>query len=354
MALKRASGYGDDCEAYSTETDEFLRITFCKYGAPNKSWENRYFRVETKDGTTYRFGYANNSTGKSMRWEYGNKSDAWIYSLDHVEDRNGNTIDLYNSEWITGPRPDLGMDNYDRTHFPNVISYGANPSHGIAQHDHHVQIRSLGPRDDYLEEPGWPAQYLHKSKIDFVDMYLGGQVVPDASGYHIEGGQLVRSYELGHAYGKPMWHVRPAGGGGQAEGLNKLLLTSVTERDASGNALPPTTFSYYTGTDSIPSANFSPGSTLGKYQLKEVTNGYGAKTTYSYEGYMPVDAWSDSLMHRYRVTRVETQPGTETVESVSPTVRQDYTYGTAYQVPNTTDFRGHASVKVTDARGPLE
>ena len=178
-------------------------------------------------------------------------------------------------------------------------------------------------------------QYYLTKKLDRIEEYVGGN--------------LVRAYDLAYSYLTPRWHTQQAPGAQppypQVDGLPKLVLSSVTEKDASGTALPATSFSYAQGT-------MSGSSEYHKLQLATVANGYGAVVTYGYELHTP-DGWS-KLPRRYRVKSHQTDPGTGSAGGTSSVVSLAYSYGTSYNLATTDkpyDYRGHEWVTVADAAG---
>ncbi|TAK27713.1 MAG: hypothetical protein EPO21_23565 [Chloroflexota bacterium] len=169
-------------------------------------------------------------------------------------------------------------------------------------------------------------QFYSKKRLDRIEMSVGGT--------------LVRAYDFAYEYKKPYWHT--SGSSTQLEGRDKLVLTSITEKDASSNALPATTLTCYQG--AIPNTN---PQEYYKLQLHEVQNGYGGKVTYEYEGHTP-NGWCP-LTRRYRVKQKSVESGVGSAGGESSTIVQSYGYGTSYYVPDTYDYRGHAEVTVTDS-----
>jgi YD repeat-containing protein len=163
-------------------------------------------------------------------------------------------------------------------------------------------------------------------------------------------GQLVRQHARPVRELVPRWHKEvvdpnnpplPA----QVLGLRKLTLASITEKDAAGAALPATGFTHYTGLISGTSEYY-------KLQLKDATNGYGGKTTYTYEGHTPDLA--TNFRRRYRIKQTQTESGVGRAGGVSSTITRTYAYGPSYQVNDSYDYRGHGEVTVTDGAGHFE
>jgi len=131
----------------------------------------------------------------------------------------------------------------------------------------------------------------------------------------------------------------------QITGLSKLVLSSITEQDGSGNALPSTGFTYGQGTIAATSESY-------KSQLLTIVNGYGGTISYGYQGHTPDGWWN--LPRRYRVSQMQLDPSTGSIVGTASLISKLYAYGTSYNVPGSVDYRGHGQVTVTDAAGHFE
>jgi YD repeat-containing protein len=294
--------------------------------------------VEAKDGTQSRYGWNADSEHRAARYQYGGDGTqrAWRWSLDRVLDLHGNTMEITYTETSALPDPGSGDTTpYDQAAYPALIAYTANSGQGFSANR---EVRfTYSDRTDAVAKSGQYAQYYWTRKLDRVELWVGGS--------------LARAYDLAYAYQTPSWHTEQSSGASapypQATGLPKLMLTSITEKDASGAALPATSFTYYESSVPVPGS-----SEVHKLQLKEVQNGYGGTLTYSYALHTPDGWWK--LPRRYRVSQVQTDPGSGTPNAPnnsSPVITLAYTYGTAYTKADSYDYRGHAWVQVTDSAG---
>ena len=321
-----------DGTEFRTDPDEFLRVRRLT-GASNECASQEYWLIEAKDGTQYRYGFTPDSEQRAGKWQFGQDGvqKAWQWSLDQIMDTHSNRIDIQYLE-VSAQPPAAFNDTmyYDEAAYPSTIRYTANTPQSFAANR---EVRfTYSDRTDAVAKTANYTQYYWTKKLDRVEMYAGGT--------------LARSYELGYQYQTPNWHTEAAAGVTapfpQATGLPKLLLTSITEKDGSGNALPASTFSYYQGT--LPG-----GSEPAKLQMATVSNGYGGVATYSYEGHTPDGWWR--LPRRYRVKEQRVDPGTSTGAGVDGVMIKTYGYGTSYNVSGSDDYRGHGWVTVTDSAG---
>ncbi|TAK35827.1 MAG: hypothetical protein EPO21_04880 [Chloroflexota bacterium] len=317
---------------YRTKPDEYLRLRMLwDQSAPNVF--KRYWVVETKDGIQYRFGYTSNSEMRAAKYNFSldGTPTAWQWNLDQIKDTHGNTIDIEYDKVTTIPNNGDTNDPYDQASYPLHINYTANSDQSLDANRQITFVYSDRSDQSTGSHVYFPyTQYYWKKKLDRIEMRVGGA--------------MVRTYEFTHDYRQPYWHYADYEAGEiiQTPGLDKLVLTQLTEKNANGNPLPATTFAYYV--DQVWSGQHA------KLQLYQATNGYGGKVTYAYEAHNPNQ--NPSFAPLYRVTQKIVESGLGSAGGVDCAIVLSYTYGTSYGDGYV--YRGHGNVTVTDAAGHFE
>ncbi len=320
---------------YRTRPDEYLRVRRLTDGS-NVSPLHEYWLVESTDGTTYRFGFLENSEMLAGRYQFspdGSQQLAWQWNLDRIRDRHGNTIELtYQKVTVPPIANPVDTTPYDQAAYPSSIRYGGNDAASPTVAHNRTITFTYVERTDWATNANFTyTQYCLKQKLDRIEMAVGGT--------------LVRKYLFGTAYQRPLWHLQDDGtppSPDRVQGLDKLMLVSLAEESAGGSRLPATTFTYHEG--AVPG-----GTELLKLQLAEIQNGYGAKLRYHYEGHTPDGWWK--LRRRYRIKEHRLETGLGPAAGVQSQVGLTYGYGTSYNVASSYEYRGHGDVTVTDTEG---
>ncbi|MBI4332947.1 MAG: hypothetical protein HY673_16900, partial [Chloroflexi bacterium] len=227
---------------YHTKNETFVRISRTNADTSSDKWY-----VWLKDGSKYSFE-------KGLLYYTGNCPDLenricetivreWF--LTKVEDVNGNAIDV--SYWddpikVTC-RGDLSLGTY-----PMTVTYS------VQNDDRYLVQLNRSSRNDIKHK--WWDDYCtlvpyQRERLDNVKVYY------DLGGTRTE----IRKYQFNYDYSLfPQVYYDHSGQYG------KLTLLSVTEKDPSGNSLPAYAYTY--GQNNL---------------LSTASNGYGGKTTYSYD-----------------------------------------------------------------------
>ena len=316
-------------------------------------WLHDYWRVTDGAGTQYRFGYhlpaalASNprltgggQTTGSVQWRLVDGArEITQYFLDQVTDARGNryTVDY---ELVLADLEATGypLQGYARAVYPQAIHYTQHTQHPVTG-----QRRVLFAREprantveqdgatvtvqDYESDPAYDtrrgAGKARQTQRFFAEQRLAriSTWVRDGSSTAWAASDEVRRWDLGYAY-LATTHT------GSRAYRNRLLLTSITPRDAGGtNALPTTTYGY--DADG---------------RLTTVTNGYGGGVTYTYE---------PNKLHGRNYQRVRTH--TVTSGLTNGDTGQPEQHVTTYRYAGKRTLYGgtpgHAQVDVTDAVG---
>ena len=176
---------------------------FNYYGAKIEGEFSKYYHnnitggweVTAKNGTKYYFG----SASASRQYDPDNANAIFKWSLDRVEDTNGNYMEIY-------------YQKYDNEIYLDEIKYtgsaaGLTPANSVKFY--------LEPRTDAYEvyTTRFPVKTAYRLKT--IEVYGNGE--------------LARTYELTYTY---------------SPGTNRSLLASVTLYGSDGNPLPPVSFTY--------------------------------------------------------------------------------------------------------------
>ena len=237
---------------YHTPQEQYWRIAF--------DTTNNLWTVITLDGTTYRFGSTANSRGTEWIWKEdgGVRPLTYAWWLDTVTDRqtSPNQITYTYLHDIGTAECGQAFPNvtYDDGLYPQTIGYNGGLSQiNLTYAPRHDVRTALGGR-----VCGLPVQRQRLTQIAISTTVAGAQ-------------QLVRRYVLDNHHDQPTGTPTPPSTADTFPGVwqpgtsGRLTLWSITEYDASGYALPATTFTY-------------PANRLG-----QVSNGLGGTVTYNYE-----------------------------------------------------------------------
>lgn len=179
---------------YHTEIETYLYIDNLSGGNNQK---RQYWTVKTKDGTSYRFGYNQDSEAFSNIQPY-----VWMWRLDKITDTHNNSIYFFYRE---NPYP----NDYGAT-YPDKIEYNNDKKRKIE----FVYESNDRPDKRIVYEQGNKLQYSRKLKEIIVKT----------------DGQLVRNYVLDY----------------EVPDATHSLLSNITIYGSDGNSqLAPTKFSYY-------------------------------------------------------------------------------------------------------------
>ena len=316
-------------------------------------WLHDYWRVTDGAGTQYRFGYhlpaalASNprltgggTTTGSVQWRLvDGQREITQYYLDQVTDAQGNryTVDyqLVLADLEATGHPTQG---YARAVYPQAIHYTQHtrsPVSGqrrvlFAREPRAVTAEQDGETvtvQDYETDAAYDTR-VGAGKARAAQRFFAAQRLARISTWVRDGSSAdwvasdeVRRWDLGYAY-LATTHT------GNRAYRNRLLLTSITPRDAGGtNALPTTTYGY--DADG---------------RLTTVTNGYGGGVTYTYE---------PNQLHGRNYQRVKTHTVTSGMTNGGATQPEQhvttYTYAGKRTLYGGTP--GHAQVDATDAVG---
>jgi hypothetical protein len=202
---------------------------------------NNLFTVYDRSGMKYTFG-----DGASAR--VSNSQFTSVWALTHVEDPNGNTMDI-------------SYLSYSNVLYPTSINYGANPQAGLASHFYHVRF-NYSPRTDAVEND------LLGVRAALVFVLNTISVTTD-----VPSSTTIRSYALHYD------------GGGNGQNGDRYALSSVSFTGAGGAATYPTqVFSYEPGPNGLaPATTFAAPGGLGA--LREIDgNGSVSRTLLDMNG----------------------------------------------------------------------
>lgn len=201
LLYKSGSTYGVDGGTYDTPLEGYSNIvSHVDSGATNgPSW----FTVQANDGKLYEYGHTTDSKIYAL-----GTTVVRVWALDKVTDLNGNyyTIGYHNNDTTTGD------------YWPVSIAYTGNANAGVAPL--HTVTFSWVPRSDNTVQ----ANYLWGSLVTQTQLLSGITI-----GYN---GATTFTYTLNY----------------QVDSANfRNQLASVTECDASGDCLAPTTIQWQNG-----------------------------------------------------------------------------------------------------------
>jgi YD repeat-containing protein len=133
--------YVEEDGLYHTEIESFMKIS---RNTTNSNLFGEYWNVITSDGTTYRFGYNNDSEQRNSVEARDYVSKWW---MDLVEDVNGNQIEYH---YVENPRcEEIGsvyLDNitYNDGHSVIDLIFGEKTSvFDVYEHGNHINERSI-------------------------------------------------------------------------------------------------------------------------------------------------------------------------------------------------------------------
>jgi len=109
---------------FHTRDDQYLRIRQMTGSPNNHGYGHTYWFVETKDGMVYRFGY--NADSEQLNGPHENPnglSHAWMWGLDQVADRHGNTTQI---TWLQQTAVTQNNEPYTQAAYPQTMTYGGN------------------------------------------------------------------------------------------------------------------------------------------------------------------------------------------------------------------------------------
>ncbi|WP_291528454.1 FG-GAP-like repeat-containing protein [Bacteroides sp. UBA939] len=199
---------GQNGAIYYPESDPFTKVIV--HGTYTSSTANTWFEVQFSTGQTYHYGY---TTGARQSYTVGNSSRIYAWYLDCVEDPLGNYMDYTYNQW-----------NYYM--YPATITYGNNKNESSSLQNtvtFSYETRSNDPQPFVIE--GVKGSMGHRLKT-----------ITSKT-----GSSIYRSYELAYTTG-------------DASGTNFSRLRSVTEKNATGEALKPITLTW----SYLPAMNNSP------------------------------------------------------------------------------------------------
>ncbi|HYE14145.1 MAG TPA: FG-GAP-like repeat-containing protein, partial [Pyrinomonadaceae bacterium] len=193
------SGYGAEDAVYHTEVESWHRVAPVYGGSAAPASGPVSFVVQDKDGRTYEYG----ATPDSRVAASADNPSVRVWALNKITDSNGNYLTVT-----------YQPDPSNNTNCPLSIDYTFNE--GL------TQFRSV--------------KFIYEPRPDPYTRYAGGYPVTTTQLLKqvqtLLDGELVRTYTLEYQQG-------------QATGRSRLC--SVTESDAAGAALPPTTFEWQDG-----------------------------------------------------------------------------------------------------------
>lgn len=262
------------------------------------TYTNGYWTAIDTRGTTYTFG----STVASRNDDPNNPARVYKWMLERVEDRNGNFITYTYSKT-------------DGNIYPDTIRY---TGHGVNAGLYEVRfIPETRPTyTDYSR--GFKAQ--NTQRINSIEVYS----------YHTGNPVFIYEYDISYI---------PVNSAVE-------LLSSITQKNGA-NQLPPTTFSYYDGTENEDANVVN--------LLKSITTSYGATETFSYtpsSGYEVNNALANKLPF---VTQTVSERTTQALPT-EPLYATTYNYAGGHYYfessdPYTKEYTGFHTVTVTDPEG---
>ncbi|MEI9997493.1 MAG: FG-GAP-like repeat-containing protein [Rhizomicrobium sp.] len=201
--------YGADGSEYRTEIESFSRVIAHGTAGNGPAW----FEVHTKAGQVLEFG----NTADSRVLAVG-KATARVWAVDKVLDAKGNYYSVtYTNDATNGQA------------YPTRIDYTGNAAAGLSPYNS-VQFTYNTSRADVV--PTYQAGSLIQTTV----------LLTNVKAY--AGANLVVDYRLGYRAGTSLTHSR---------------LTSLTQCDASGACLAPTSFTWQGGTGTLTVSSASAG-----------------------------------------------------------------------------------------------
>ncbi|MBN1314626.1 MAG: RHS repeat protein, partial [Anaerolineales bacterium] len=362
-----------NCVNYRTKDEQFWKIQRLD---TNQNKGGDYWKVTTKDGTQYRFGYNSYDTGLGGIWSHSsawwlvssgcNGGDElcavnWRWNLDNITDTNNKTIGIeyyaehnnfcffYDGEFDCYTNYDYCQSaggcrwqeetGYIRGGYISQIGY-SNPNETHTIH-FNTTTRSDYPSD--FDSPGSGPQFVQTfwTKYHLEDIEVKRNLTTSQ--------EIVRVYDLDTGY----WNTNYE---------DILFLKGIQEKGTLGEtSLPNMSFSYHNNFPSYQKDGYD--KKFGwKPWLDTVNTGYSSTVNFNYtapQGIQPVlqngqikETYPDDddrYWYRYRVREVTTDPG------VGPVMRTIYEY--RVQDPTSSDFhsgtwnsdeefRGHPRVRV--------
>ena len=230
----------DGAGTYHTKDDLLYKVTYVASG--------NYWVLTTQDGTQHRFGFADNSRGRTVTRDTTTEL-VGTYFLDEVKTPSGVAITYtYTKDSVTMP---VGGKTYDRSVRPDRISW-SRKNGALIGSERYVTF-TYEDRLDWADTSGPATTAFFSTKhLATIDVHVAG-----------ESPSLVRKYVLGKDYltiDRDPDHVWP---GGAAKDLALRTLTMTAEDGTS--TLPPLTFGY---------------DPVGR--LTSVTNGIGGSVSYGW------------------------------------------------------------------------
>jgi RHS repeat-associated protein len=212
--LKHVSGtYGYSGSRYRTEVDMIARVTAYGSAGNGPAW----FKVESKDGLVYEYGNSSDSRIESLA--LGLESTARTWALSKVRDRAGNEMRYYYTE-------DGAPFGAYRI---STIRYQLNPSAGASSIGHAVRFY-------YQSQPANDVDTKYESGGLVEDRQRLTSIVVQQSGPYYS--PIVRRYTLSYE--------------SYLSSANRSRLLSVQECGGIvQTCLPPTTFTYQNGSNSL-------------------------------------------------------------------------------------------------------
>lgn len=229
------SGPAEDTFVFLGE--ELIRLTDGSYRVENESGFQRFRRVndgwevQEKSGRALRFGQYPNAAepGRFSRQQVPETSDSFdstfCWSLDSIEDVNGNLIELFYD----------GFDDSPGNLYLVEVRY-------TLRSESDATVRFLAPHHR--------VNFLYEARADQIsDFRSGFEIVTGRRCFEVRvltvsdpsrdsTGKLVRRYQIGYVH-----EVSP---GAQAHIPSTVSrLQQITQRDAIGNEIPPLRFGYY-------------------------------------------------------------------------------------------------------------
>ncbi|WP_282611404.1 toxin TcdB middle/N-terminal domain-containing protein, partial [Pelagibius sp. Alg239-R121] len=196
--------YGADGTVYSTELASFSKIV--SYGTAGNG--PAHFKVWTKSGQIMTYGGTTDSAV-----EVPGQNDVRYWSVNRIEDRVGNYLDLTYSD-----------DTINNVHQIDRIDYAGNTVAGTLPT---ASVRFVyTPRNDTRLHYMAGARTQTLNRLKFIETYAQVANVDT----------LVKRYEMNYEYGTA---------------TGRLRLTKLTECDAINNCLAPHSFTYSDHSDSL-------------------------------------------------------------------------------------------------------
>ncbi|MDY7080599.1 MAG: RHS repeat-associated core domain-containing protein [Chloroflexota bacterium] len=336
---------------YRTKDERFWRIERITTGAQNRG--DDYWLVTTRDGTQYRFGYADETADDdsilSAWWMLVQHPTSgvetlitvnWRWNLDQIEDTHGNQVRLeYEAEHNDFVYYGDGQWHYYSGSDPcapgdPTCNWAIDSGYVVGGH---LKEIVYSQHADGSPSPAYEIEFVSDSRHDYPDVFdsdqHGVQLVQTFWSKHclqaikIEhaSGDLIRKYELEHDY------LSYAG-----DSHYMLILNGVWRFDAEGIHSLATTFDYnsmlYTFWDDVHQRAGGKGM---KPRLETVHNSYGGSISFNYveptempSGYdfsqngriKAPDPYGPCYWYRYRVRETIAYSG------VGPAVRAVYEY----------------------------